>query len=151
MPKRRDLGIQLLLSLIILGTPGIFSGVFPGVSKLEAAPLPDSRVLVYQFHRRFRCEACHTLEAAIRETFKAHFQEELGSGELVFKVVDLDAEGNGHYAADYDFTYNTVIVVDVEKGIETRFKNLEEAWSLIGTRDALKEFIRSHVEEYLTS
>jgi len=147
--KRRSLRVQLLVCFVILVAPGIFPGAFPGASKVEAAPLPDSRVIVYQFHRRFRCEACHTLEAAIRETLKAHFPEEIKEGRLVFEVVDLDAEGNGHYAQDYDFFYNTVIVVDVEKGRETRFKNLEEVWSLVDKRDETMEFIRSHIAEYL--
>jgi hypothetical protein len=149
MLKPSALRFLLLIGLIIFGVPGVYPEAVPDVPKLQAAPIPDNRVVVYQFHRRFRCEACHTLEATIRETFNTHFPEEIEAGRLVFEVVDLDADGNGHYAEDFDFFYNTVIVVDVEQGQETRFKNLEEVWSLVDNKQKAMEFIRSHVAEYL--
>ena len=145
----RALRVLLLAGLIIFGAPGSYLGAVTATAKLQAAPLPDSRVIVYQFHRRFRCEACYTLETALRETFETHFPEEIKAGRLVFEVVDLDADGNDHYAQDYDFFYNTVIVVDVEMGSETRFKNLEEVWSMVDSEDELMEFMRKQITEYL--
>ena len=63
--------------------------------------------------------------------------------------MDLDAEGTDQYEKKYDFFYNTVIVVDIENGKETRFKNLEEVWGLVEEKEATIEFIRSHVAEFL--
>jgi hypothetical protein len=140
---------SFLATFIVLWISGAHPGVSPGPAKLEAAPLPDNRVVVYQFHRRFRCEACHILEAAINETLLAHFPEEIKTGRLKFNVVDLDAEGNGHFEKDYDFFYNTVIIVEIEKGKATRFKNLEEVWPLVDEKNDIMEFIRFHLAEYL--
>ncbi|MDF1536037.1 MAG: nitrophenyl compound nitroreductase subunit ArsF family protein [bacterium] len=128
---------------------GILPGAFYGPAELSAAAGRPDRVVVYQFHRRFRCEECYKLEAAIGETLNTHFPEQLADGKLVFNVVDLDAEGNGHYTQEYDFFYNTVIVVDVRGGRDVRFKNIEKVWQLAGERDLLMEFVRSEVEEYL--
>jgi len=116
---------------------------------LQAAPLPSDGVVVYQFHRRFRCDACYKLEVAINEGLKTHFPEELKTGRLVYKVMDLDEEGTDQYEKKYDFFYNTVIVVDIENGKENRFKNLEEVWGLVEDKQAMIDFIRSHVAEYL--
>jgi hypothetical protein len=63
---------------------------FSGPAKLQAIHLPDDGVIVYQFHRRFRCDACYKLEEAMNETFQTYFQEELRTGRLIFRVMDLD-------------------------------------------------------------
>lgn len=147
--KRTNLKVLFLAALVIFWMSGSPAGPGPGPAELKAAGLPAEGVIVYQFHRRFRCEACHTLEAAINESLRTYFPNELKEGRLVFMVVDLDAKGNGHYEKDYDFFYNTVIVVDRENGRETRYKNLEEVWSLVDKKEAAMEFIRSHVADYL--
>jgi len=106
-------------------------------------------VVVYQFHRRFRCDACYKLEEAINEALKTHFPEDMEAGKLVYRVLDLDAEGSSKYEKKYDFFYNTVIVADIENGKETRFKNLEEVWGMVDDKDAVIEFIKNHITEYL--
>jgi hypothetical protein len=136
-----------VLTVFLMSGPHPASSL--GSAKLQAASLPDGGVIVYQFHRLFRCEACYKLEAAINETLQTHFQEELKAGRLIFRLVNLDAEGNVNYSKIYDFFYNTVIVVDIENGKETRFKNLEEVWGLVDQKEAAIDFIRSHVAEYL--
>ena len=149
MSKGTNLKILFLAVFLTSWMSGVHTGFWAGPVELHAAPLPDDGVIVYQFHRRFRCEACHTLEAAINETLKTHFSKELETGRLVFKVIDLDAEGNGHFEKDYDFFYNTVIMVDRKGGKDSRFKNLEEIWGLMDNKDTAIEFIRSQVDEYL--
>ena len=128
---------------------GTHSVLIPGPPELHAASIPENGVIIYQFHRRFRCDACYKLEESINEALKTHFPEELKAGRLVFRVLDLDAEGSGQYEKKYDFFYNTVIVVDIENGKETRFKNLEEVWGLVEDKEAAVEFIRTEVAEYL--
>jgi hypothetical protein len=130
-------------------TTGVLPGPFSAPVEVSAATEQPDRVVVYQFHRRFRCEECYKLEKAIGETMSTYFPGQLAEGKLVFNVVDLDTEGNDHYEKEYDFFYNTVIVVDVRGGENVRFKNLEKVWSLANQRDQLIEFIRSEVDGYL--
>ena len=149
MLKRRAFKILFLTALTAFWISGSSVALNTGVAKLHAAPLPDQGVIVYQFHRRFRCDACYKLEESINEALKTHFPEELKAGRLVFRILDLDAEGTDQYEKKYDFFYNTVIVVDIENGKETRFKNLEEVWGLVEDKEAAVEFIRSEIAEYL--
>ena len=149
MFTRANIRIFLAAVFMVLWMPGVQSGAGFGPTEIHAAPLPNDGVIVYQFHRRFRCDACHILEEAISETLKTHFSRELETGDVVVRVIDLDAEGNERYSETYDFFYNTVIIVDMENGKETRFKNLEEVWDLTEDKDAVIEFIKSHIEEYL--
>lgn len=149
MLRRTTYKFLFLAVLIALWMSGGNTGSFPGPAKLHAASVPDNGVIIYQFHRRFRCEACHILEETINNALQKHFPEELKAGTLIYRVIDLDAKGNGHYEKEYEFFYNTVIVVDIENGSETRFKNLEEVWSLVDDKEVAVEFIRSHIAAYL--
>ncbi|MDF1525272.1 MAG: nitrophenyl compound nitroreductase subunit ArsF family protein [bacterium] len=149
MAKRSTFKFLFLAALTAFWISSAPPGFYTGVAKLQAAPVPENGVIVYQFHRRFRCEACYKLEASINEAIKNHFPEELEAGRLVFSVLDLDGEGSGQYEKKYNFFYNTVIVVDIENGKETRFKNLEEVWSLVEDKEAAVEYIRSEIAEYL--
>lgn len=149
MPLRkitRLLILALTTGLLVAGGPVAPS---PGQAVAQAGSLPENGVIIYQFHRRFRCQACHSLEAAINEALDRHFAREVKDGRIVFRVVDLDAEGNGHYEKDYQFFYNTVIMVDVKNGSEARFKNLEKVWELVEEPEEVIRFIRSNLEEYL--
>jgi hypothetical protein len=149
MFKRTTFKFLFLAALTAFWISGAPPGFYTGVAKLQAAPVPENGVIVYQFHRRFRCDACYKLENAINEALQTHFPEELKAGSLIFKVIDLDAEGSGDFEKQYDFFYNTVIMVDMENGKESRFKNLEEVWGLVEDREAAAEFIRSEIAEYL--
>jgi hypothetical protein len=149
MIKRTTPKFLFLAALTVFWISNAQTGLSSGTEKLQAAPMPDDGVIVYQFHRRFRCDACYKLENTINEALQTHFPEELKAGNLVFRVHDLDEEGSILYEKKYDFFYNTVIVVDMEDGKETRFKNLEEVWSLVDDKDKATEFIRSHIADYL--
>ena len=149
MLHRKVVKLLLVSAFTAMWMTGIQLGSTSGPAELNAAPLPENGVIVYQFHRRFRCDACHDLEEAINEALKTHFSKELESGTLVFEVIDLDAEGNERYSETFDFFYNTVIMVDREGGKQARFKNLEEVWDLTEDKDAAMEFIRKHIAEYL--
>jgi hypothetical protein len=149
MLKQTALKFLFPAALIVFLLYGTHSGLPTGPTILHAAPPPSDGVVVYQFHRRFRCDACYKLEAAINEALKTHFQEDIEAGKLIYRILDLDAEGSNAYEKKYDFFYNTVIVVDIENGHETRFKNLEEVWGMVDDKDAVIDFIKTHITEYL--
>ena len=147
--KKSTFTVLFLIALAASWTPGIFPGNPLGPIELSAATEQPDRVVVYQFHRRFRCEACYKLESAMDETFKTHFPDQFAEGKLVFNVIDLDSEGNKQYEKKYDFFYNTVIVVDVRASKEVRFKNIEKVWQLTEDKDQLIKFIKTEVDEYM--
>ena len=149
MVKQNTFQFVMIIAFISLFTTGPIPFASTGPASLQADPLPSNGVIVYQFHRRFRCDACYKLEEAINEGLKTHFSEELKAGRLVYRVLDLDAPGTETFEEKYDFFYNTVIVVDVENGKETRFKNLEDVWGMVEEKETVIRFIREHVEEYL--
>ncbi len=147
--KKSTFTFLFLIALAASWTPGILPVNLLSPVELSAATEQPDRVVVYQFHRHFRCEACYKLESAIGETLKTHFPEQLAGGKVVFNIIDLDGEGNKQYEKKYDFFYNTVIVVDVRAGKDVRFKNIEKVWQLTEDKDELIKFIKTEVDEYM--
>lgn len=142
---------KLLITLLLV--PGFL--FFTGEGRLAGTGICSDgsegmdQIVVYQFHRRFRCPSCHELEALIRKTLDVNYSRDLQSEKLVFRVVNLDEKSNKHFIKDYDLLYNTVIVVDRRQGREVRFKNLEKIWEFYEDEEKASEFLRSEIDEYL--
>ena len=144
--------VKILIAFLLV--PGFL--VLPGTGSISASSTvaaADSagadQVVVYQFHRRFRCPSCHDLEALIAQTLKTHYPGEIESGNLVFRVLNLDDKNNKHFIKDYDLLYNTVIIADIKGGREVRFKNLEKIWEIYEDEEKAAAFLRSEIDEYL--
>ena len=121
--------INILLTVFVLSGFLLFPGgsPFTGGSTVSAAESGSrDQVVVYQFHRRFRCPSCHELEAIITKTLNTYYSGDLESGRVVFEIVNLDDKSSKHFIKEFDLLYNTVIIEDVRGGRQTRFKNLEK-------------------------
>jgi len=144
---------KILLTVFFLPGFLLFPGdsPFTGVSTLSAAEsASQDQVVVYQFHRRFRCPSCHKLEALITKTLNTHYSSDMESGGLVFRVVNLDDKSNKHFIKDYDLLYNTVVIVDKKGGKEIRFKDLERIWEIYEDEEKASKYLRGEIDEYLS-
>ncbi len=147
--KRTFLRTVLLTWLILSGFLAPVQVSQIGPAQLSADPLPSDGVVVYQFHRRFRCQECYRLEEMIKSILEDSFAGEMKSGELVFRVIDLDQKGSERYEKKYDFFYNTVIIVDREDGKDLRHKNLEILWQMLDNEKAVADLIKDVIGDYL--
>jgi hypothetical protein len=85
----------------------------------------------------------------IKSILEDSFAGEMKSGELVFRVIDLDQKGSERYEKKYDFFYNTVIIVDREDGKDLRHKNLEILWQMLDNEKAVADLIKDVIGDYL--
>ena len=137
---RRPLSLLLLFAL--LSAQVLLAAALASAS-------PESVIKVFYFHRRFRCPECIKVENAVHKALETHFPGELKEGRVVWQVVDVSAQENQHYLTDYNFMYNTVMVVEERSGKDVRFKNLEKIYEIFEDEEATGKFIRGEVREYL--
>ena len=143
--------LSLLLFAVVLTTVTGLS-VVAGEGSASASSgiqAPDRQTKVYYFHRKFRCPSCVIVEATVKETLAKYFAEEMEDNRLAFETVDLDEKGNKGYVDRFELLFNSVVIVDMEKGKDIRFKNLEEIWKIYEDRDATTQYVRTEVENYL--
>ena len=106
-------------------------------------------IIVYYFHREFRCPSCTTLERVTRESVKSAFDKELKSGRVKLMSVDIDKKENKHFFNDYSLEFQSVVISDVRDGKEKQWKNLDQVWKLLKEEWDLREYIQKEIRLYM--
>ncbi|HOW59687.1 MAG TPA: nitrophenyl compound nitroreductase subunit ArsF family protein [Candidatus Omnitrophota bacterium] len=113
------------------------------------APLQGDQIVVYYFHGTFRCSTCNKMERHSREAIERAFKDELASGKLVFKSVNVESKGNEHFVNDYQLYTKALILSSVKDGKEIRSKNLDKIWQLVRNREQYENYVRDEVSAFL--
>lgn len=61
-----------------------------------------NRLEVIDFHSTHRCVTCETIEANTKHTLETYFSDELKSGLIVFKVINVDEKENEDIAREFE-------------------------------------------------
>jgi RNase H-fold protein (predicted Holliday junction resolvase) len=110
----------------------------------------DSRQLVvYYLHGTFRCPSCNTIERLTKQAVEQGFAEQLATGRVQLKILNIEEPGNEHFAEDYKLYTKSVILSDRKNGKEIQWKNLEKIWTLLHDETKFIEYINSEVKSYL--
>jgi len=123
----------------------------------EEAPLPhaavkahDLKVIAYYFHGTFRCTTCRTIEKYSKEAIEKYFANELRSGKLEFRPVNIEEPANKHFIQDYQLvTRSLVLSLMAADGKETKWKNLADVWQLVGDKEKFFQYVKDEVEKIL--
>jgi hypothetical protein len=130
------------------------SDAAPGVSIEDTErPTPSQpqlpRVIAYYFHGTQRCPTCMKLEAYSRESIERAFQTELRNDVLEWRVVNVDEEENKHFINDYKLYTRSLVIVKLDNGTVTEWKNLERIWDLVGDKASFMEYVEQETRVYL--
>ena len=122
----------------------------PVADPSDVAPATPSQSVLYYFHRTVRCNECIAMELYSGEVLNSAFEEEVASGTLEYRVVNLDDPGNEHYASAFELSYSSLILADEDDaGNVLRWKNLEEAWEKSRDPDAFNIYLADAVSAWL--
>ncbi|MDO9264459.1 MAG: nitrophenyl compound nitroreductase subunit ArsF family protein, partial [Desulfosalsimonadaceae bacterium] len=80
---------------------------------------------------------------------KFHFENELKTGKLVFRVINVDESANEHYNTDYQLYTKSLIVSDVKDGKEVRWKNLEKIWEFVRDEEQFDKYVHAEIKDWL--
>lgn len=135
----------------VVSTPSENNDASAGETKsIRKAPEEiDKKVIAYYFHGTRRCRTCKKIEALTDATIKSNFKTELGNGLLEWKAVNIDAQENKHFIKDYNLYTRSVVVVNINGGKQTHWKNLERIWQLVNKEENFKQYIKEEVEASL--
>jgi len=106
-------------------------------------------VVAYYFHGNFRCPTCRKLEAFSREAVESGFPEDLKAGRLEWHVINIEEPGNEHFAQDYQLVSKSLVLVGKEDSKETKWKNLQDIWTLVNNKAAFIKYVQTEIRSYL--
>ncbi|MFA6635581.1 MAG: nitrophenyl compound nitroreductase subunit ArsF family protein [Candidatus Omnitrophota bacterium] len=135
---RRIFFVVLSLSMLL------FAVVLPASAEDSVA----SKVIVYYFRGSFRCSSCRYLEEISKEGVEKNFTEELASGAIEFRDINIEEKGNEHFAKDYGL-YTRSLVLSMEKnGREVKFKNLDKIWEYARDRQKFMDYVSNEIKGF---
>jgi hypothetical protein len=115
----------------------------------KPAAVAARKVVVTYFHGNVRCATCRRIEAWTEQAVLGSFLKDIQAKRVEWRVINVDETPNQHYLKDYRLYTKSVIVSDVVKGKEARWKNLDRIWNLVDDEAKFKEYIRAEVAAYL--
>ena len=112
--------------------------------------LEESRtIVVYYFHGNRRCNTCRTIETYTEEAIQSGFPEELGSGQVEWRAVNVDQPENKHFIDDFELSTRTVVFVDMRNGAQQKWLKLEKVWELVRDRPGFFNYIQGNLVDFL--
>lgn len=106
-------------------------------------------VMAYYFHGNFRCPSCRRIEQYAKETVEQYFKNELSSGKLVFKTINVEEKGNEHFIKDYQLYTKSLVISLVKNGQEVKFSNLTKVWDYLDNKQKFYDYVRDEITKYL--
>ena len=109
----------------------------------------QNHVDVYYFYGNFRCPTCFKIEQYSREAVESNFKDELGSGKIIFRAINIEEKGNEHFVNDYQLYTRSLIISLVKDGKETKYSNLTKIWEHIKNKEIFFEYVKKEITNYL--
>lgn len=121
----------------------------PAKAGAATSQIADQKVIAYYFHGNVRCVTCKKIEALTKESIDSDYAADLKKGNLEWRVVNIDLPENKHYIKDYQLYTRSVVLSDLHKGEQSRWKNLEKVWTLVRDHDQFVSYIQKEVASFL--
>lgn len=107
---------------------------------------PQSKLMVYYFHRTVRCPSCLLIEDMAKQAVSSGFESELKSGRIELKIINIDEPAQAHFEKDYALEFQSVVLSSVKNGKETSWKNLPLIWDYLEDEDKLMTYIQNEIK-----
>ena len=117
--------------------------------KTKAAQKTDTKVIAYYFHGNYRCYTCTKIEKYSREAIEMYFPDDLKTGKLEFRSVNVDEPANRHFIQDYQLHTRSLVLVLYRNNEQQKWKNLKDVWQLVRNQDRFYQYVKSETEQFL--
>lgn len=159
-----SIGYLVLSNSQLRESPGPRSAITPPVNEspdetaaeetaaavpLAAVPLSEDKVVAQYFHGTMRCVTCIAIETLTREALGSGFSEELRTGKLELRSINVDEPANGHFVEDYQLATRTVVIARFKDGKQGEWKRLDQVWQLVKDKEAFINYIQAETRTLL--
>ena len=80
---------------------------------------PKNSIEVLYFHGKQRCATCQAIEKETKALIDSQFADEVKSGKVRFRVVDITKPENEALADKYEITWSSLVLVKYDEGKDT--------------------------------
>jgi hypothetical protein len=119
----------------------------PSAESSAVATSPE--VVAFYFHRTVRCHTCLQIEEWAKQAIESRFADEIASGIIEWRPVNIEEPGNEHYEKEFDLRTQSLVMVRLANGNRVNWKNLTAVWKLIGDRAAFEGYVQTELRTLL--
>lgn len=106
-----------ILSALVISV-FLFSCTGKAQNKTAANQAKGNSIEVIDFHSTNRCMTCKAIESNTKYTLDTYFANELKSGKIVFKIVNVDKAENEKFAEKFEATGTALFLNVIKDGKE---------------------------------
>ena len=103
-------------------------------------------VVVYYFHRTFRCYSCLSLETAALDVLKERFAQQMQDGQVVWVPVNIEDPQTETLRQQLEVRSNGLVLVRMANGAYKDAKRMDELWGLKDRPEAFAECLIREVD-----
>lgn len=137
-----------LMAILSLSGSILYACNSPAQSIVQSSDRTEGVVEVVYFHRSQRCSSCLRAEDGIRRAIETYFKDELASGKLVFKVLNVQDEANAAIADKYGAAGSSLFVNEIKDGSDN-IAEVTDIWLLLNNDTAFIKAVKSEIEKHL--
>ena len=112
-------------------------------------PKGEKTFIAYYFHGNARCPSCIKIENFTTTAIQNGFSDDLKSGKLEWKVINVEESGNWHFVNDFNLFTKQIILVEKVDGKQSRWKNLDQVWNLLNNESQFISYIQSELINFM--
>jgi len=109
----------------------------------------ETRIVAYYFHRTIRCRACLAIEEQAREAIELAYSDQLKSGRMAWRAVDIEQAGNEHFEKDFDLTTSSLVIVEQDGDRVVRWQNLTGVWEWLHDEAGFQQYVWARIGAFL--
>ena len=102
------------------------------------------KVQVFLFHATQRCSTCIAIGKLAGETVSERFQDELKSGKIEFREVNIDLPENKELAQKFQAS-GSALYLNAIRGTQDSIEQDAKVWRLTGDPDAFKNYLEGRI------
>jgi hypothetical protein len=151
--------IVLMVMPMSYTTPGVAPVVATGAGIAQAGDilpdgclgnLIDNQVVVYYFHRKFKCGSCEVVESTLQEALEAFYGPHFRDGRLAMCVVNIDDPANREFLNRFKLLSTSLVVVKKRRGEVSQYKHIDSIWDVSKDREAISDILKTEVSLFLS-
>lgn len=108
------------------------------------------KIEVFLFHATQRCISCINIGKFAEQTINDNFSEELNSGKIVFREINIDLPENHELAEKFQAS-GSALFVNTIRGEKDYIEQDLKVWRLVGNEGEFKSYFKEKIESILKS
>jgi len=106
------------------------------------------KIQVFLFHNTERCYSCITIGKFAKETVEQNFPNELKSGKIEFKEVNIDLPENEELATKFRATGSSLFINPIIDG-KDNIKEDTQVWRLVSNEQSFVNYLSEKIKKLL--